>query len=212
MKRSTYAKLTLCTVLVLAVSSAWAFQMGIPQPFSADYSTTTKNGSKMGGKWYFAMPKMRIDLTSMPQAAARSPFGGNVSVIIDSTTQTTTMLMPQMQMYMEMHGNGGPMDQGFRGLRDLSNGGCPQNATCTKVGTETVNGRSCDKYEVTDKNGKSTLWVDQKLHFPMRVVGADGSQTDFTNVKEGAPDASLFKVPAGYKPFDPSALSGQRPH
>ena len=212
MKRSSYVKLTVCAVLLLAVSSVWAFQMGAPQPFSADFSTTTKNGTKMGGKWYFAMPKMRIDMTSMPQSAGRSPFGGNVSVIMDSTAQTTTMLMPQMQMYMEMHG-GGPMEsQGMRNLRGLGTGACPQGATCTKVGSETVNGRSCDKYEVTDKNGKSTLWIDQKLNFPVRVLGADGSQTDFTNIKEGPQDASLFKVPAGYKPFDPSALAGQRPH
>jgi len=213
MKRSSYVKLTVCTLLVLGVSSAWAFQMGVPQPFSADYATKTKNGSNLGGKWYFSPPKMRIDVTSMPQNAGRSPFGGNVSMIIDGATQTSTMLLPQMQMYMEMHGNGGPMDQGMRNLKNLSNGACPQDATCTKVGSETVNGRSCDKYEITDKAGKkSTVWIDQKLHFPIRVVDADGSQTDFTNVKEGAPDASLFKVPAGYRPFDPAAMGGQRRH
>lgn len=214
MKRGTYAKLSLWMLLVFAVSSAWA-QMGVPQPFSADFSTKTKNGTNVGGKWFFSPPKMRIDMTQMPESAARSPMGGNMSMIIDSATQTSYMLMPAMQMYMEIHANSNnPMSQGFRNLKNLGNGACPQDATCTKVGSEVVNGRSCDKYEVTDKTGKKTMtWVDQKLHFPIRIMDSDGAQTDFTNIKEGAQNASLFQVPAGYKPFDPSAFAGgQRPH
>lgn len=212
MKRGTYAKLVLCTLLVLAVAPAWA-QFGLPQPFSADMSATTKNGSKVGGKWFFSPPRMRMDMTSMPETAGRSPFAGGVSMIVDSSTQTNYMLIPQMQMYMEIHANSpqGHMDP-TRSLQNLTSGNCPQGATCNKVGSEVVNGRSCDKYEVTDKNGKTTAWVDQKLHFPVRVLGADGSQTDFTNIKEGAQDANLFKVPPGYKPFDPAAFAGQRPH
>ena len=216
MKRSSYAKLTLCALLVLGVSSAWAFQMGVPQPFSADFSVKTKNGSTMGGKWFFSPPKMRMDMTQMPESAGRSPMGGNMSMIIDGSTQTSYMLMPAMQMYMEIHANSpqGHMNPGMSNLQNLTNGACPKDATCTKVGTEVVNGRSCDKYDVTDKTGKkSTVWVDQKLSFPVRVVGSDGSQTDFTNIKEGAQNASLFQVPPGYKPFDPAAFGGgQRPH
>ena len=215
MKRSSYAKLTLCAVLVLGVASAWAFQMGVPQPFSADVSTTTKNGTKMGGKWFFSPPKMRMDMTQMPENAGKSPMG-NVSMIIDGSTQTSYMLMPQMQMYMEIHANSpqGRMNPGMSNLQNLGNGACPKDATCTKVGSEVVNGRSCDKYDVTDKTGKkSTVWVDQKLNFPVRIVGSDGSQTDFSNIKEGAQPAALFQVPAGYKPFDPAAFAGgQRPH
>src|SRR5215469_13222928 len=98
MKRSSYAKLTLCALLVLGVSCAWAFQMGAPQPFSADFSVKTKNGSTMGGKWFFSPPKMRMDMTQMPESAAKSPLGGNMSMIIDGSTQTSYMLMPAMQM------------------------------------------------------------------------------------------------------------------
>ena len=206
MKQTAYLKLTVFVVLVLAVSCAWA-QM--PQPFSADFASTTHNGQKMTGKWYFSPPKMRMDMTSMP-TQEKSPFG-NVSMIIDGTTQTSYMLMPQMQMYMEFKGQSGRENPGMRNLENLGKGYCPEGATCNKVGSEVVNGRSCDKYEITDKNGvKSTAWVDQRLHFPVKGVQADGTQTEFTNIKEGAQDASLFKVPPGYKPFDPSAFGGQR--
>src|SRR5215469_1271065 len=126
MKRSSYAKLTLCALLVLGVSCAWAFQMGVPQPFSADFSTKTKNGTNMGGKWYFSPPKMRMDMTQMPESAGRNPMGGNVSTIIDGSTQTTHVLMPAMQMYMEMHANSasGRMNPGMSNLQTLGNGGC----------------------------------------------------------------------------------------
>jgi hypothetical protein len=104
-----------------------------------------------------------------------------------------------------------PKWQDFKG--DPCTFGNRQDATCKKVGTETVNGRSCDKWEITDKNGKKeTLWIDQKLHFPIKST--DGQvTTEFTNIKEGAQDASLFKVPAGYRKFDMGSMGGgRRPH
>ena len=67
------------------------------------------------------------------------------------------------------------------------------------------------KWEVVSKNSrKSTMWIDQKIHFPIKAQNADGTVTEFSNIKEGAQDAALFKVPSGYKPFDPAALGGQR--
>ena len=212
MKNRMTIRLAVCALLVFAVSALYA-QM--PQPFSADMTTTMAGGQqKMSGKIYFSPPKMRFDMTAMPESHGQSPFGGNMSMIIDGSTQSSYMLMPQQQMYMEFHGTSDRMNPGARNLNDLVSGKgmCGgQDATCKKLGTEVVNGRSCDKWERTDANGKSTIWVDQKLHFPIRVQEAKGTTTDFTNVKEGAQDASLFKVPPGYKPFDPSAFGG-RPH
>lgn len=213
MKRKTFVRLTLCIALVLAVSSVCIGQIYTPQPFSADFAATTHNGQKMMGKWYFSAPKMRIDMTSMPQSGqGRNPFGDNMAMIFDGSTGTSYMLMPQMQMYMEMRGNSERMSPGMANLKQLTTLGatCPQGATCKNLGTEVVNGRTCDKMEMTDKNRKSTVWIDQKLHFPIRVQDTDGVTTDFTNIKEGAQDASIFKVPAQYRPFDPSVLGRQQ--
>jgi hypothetical protein len=44
-----------------------------PQPFSADFVTTAAQGKKMAGKWYVAMPKMPMDITSMPQQSQAQP-------------------------------------------------------------------------------------------------------------------------------------------
>jgi hypothetical protein len=188
---------------ILASSSALAQK---PQPFSADFSSAGADGIKKTGKWFFSPPKMRIDMT-MPQGGG--PFSGNVTMIIDGATHVSYMVMPQAQMYMEIKASGERDMQGVRNLESLSRGGDPcagnPGSTCKKTGAETVNGRSCDKWEMTDKDAHKTIaWIDQKLYAVIRLQEYDGTVTNLTNVKEGAQDASLFVVPPGYRKFDAS--------
>ena len=199
-------------VLVLWSVSALA-QM--PQPFSADMSSTSANGNvNMKAKVFISLPKMRFDMSD-PAPRQNGPFGGKMNMIVDGDSNTAYMLMPDAQMYMEFVADAkNPMMQRMPNLQDFKNDPCAgrQGASCKKVGTETVNGRSCDKWEATDKTGnKETLWIDQTLHFPIKSQTAGGMTTEFTNIKEGAQDPALFKVPAGYRKFDASAM-GQRPH
>ena len=202
----------LCAVLFVAAMPLWAQK---PQPFSADFSNTNPNGEKITGKIYFSPPNRRIDVSSMPEA--RGPRGP-VSIIWNGSTQTTYMLMQQQQMYMEFHANTSDAASPRLGnLRSLgSDNLCVTDSgetrgDCTKVGTETVNGRACDKYTGTDKQGrKGTVWIDQKLRFPVKAQNEDGHLWELTNIKEGAPDASLFKLPDGYRQFDPSTMGGGR--
>ena len=164
-----HTKLALCSLLLLAVSSVWA-QM--PQPFSADMTLTHKTGQKATGKIYFSPPKSRMDMTAPQQKGGP---GGNTSMITDPTTQTSYMVMHDQKMYMEMH-----LDQLAKQMGPMvgrapkaptsfdPNHPCAADATCKKVGTETVNGRVCDKWIFTDKNGTSTAWIDQKLWYPIK--------------------------------------------
>jgi Domain of unknown function (DUF4412) len=196
-------------VFVWAGSSALA---QAPQPFSADFSSTGADGMKKTGKWFFSPPKMRIDMT-MPQG--NGPFDGNVTMIIDGSTHISYMVMPQAKMFMEIQATGANDVQGLRNLESLSRGGDPcmgnPGSTCKKVGAETVNGRSCDKWEMTDKNShKTVVWLDQKLYAVIRLREYDGTVTDLTNVKEGAQNASLFVVPPGYHKVDPSAMGNSK--
>ncbi len=192
------------SVLCLAVSAALAWQM-TPQPFASDMAITTKNGEKMNGKFYFSPPKQRMDMSSR---------GHDVSVITDAKTQTSDILMPQQHMYMETHGGqSSPMAQNLPKIEtslDASNPCAARtDVTCKKVGTETVNGRSCDKWEFTDKKGNTTnAWVDQKLHFPIKMQNSDGSLVEFTNIKDGAPSASVFEIPADYRKLDMGGMGG----
>lgn len=197
-------------VLVLAVS-AHAWQM-TPQPFSSDMAITSKTGQKMTGKFYFAFPKQRMDLNSQ---------GRDVSVITDASTQTSDMLMPQQHMYIESHGGqGNPMAANMPKI-DANvdpNNPCAArtDVTCKKLGPDTINGRVCDKWEFTDKKTNTTTntWIDQKLHFPIKTVTSEGSLLEFTNIKDGAPAASVFEIPAGYRKMDMGgmgAMGGRNP-
>jgi len=215
-KQSLTVRLAIAGLLLFSVSAALA---QAPLPFSADMSTTSANGNvNMKGKVFFSLPKFRMDMAETGQRQNAGPFGGKMSMIVDGDTKVAYMLMPEQQMYMEFPTDANnPMTQKTPKWQDFKGDPCAFNheegATCKKVGTETVNGRSCDKWEITDKKGsKTTLWIDQKMHFPIKTT--DGQiTTEFTNIKEGSQDASLFKVPAGYRKFDASAFGQQqRPH
>jgi uncharacterized protein DUF4412 len=205
----------ICMIAFLAVPAL----AQMPQPFSADFSTISANGNvNMKGKFFFSLPKFRMDMTDMGQRQNAGPFGGKMSMIADGDAKMAYMLMTEQQMYMEFPADANnPMMQRMPKLSDYNGDPCAtrqnQGMTCKKLGTETVNGRVCDKWEATEKNGdKETFWVDQKLHFPIKSQTANGMTTEFTNIKEGAQDPSLFKVPPGYRKFDAGAMGGRRPH
>jgi outer membrane lipoprotein-sorting protein len=208
-------RLAVLCLMLLVVTSAFAFQG--PQPFSADMATTSANGNlNMTGKAYFSLPKMRIDMNSSGDQKAAGPFGGRMSMIVDGSAKVAYMVMTDQHMYMEFPTDqNSPMTQRMPKIEDLLRGGDPcagrEGATCKKVGTEAISGRMCDKWEMTEKSGKTeTLWMDQKLHFPLKVIAGDIT-TVYSNIKEGSQDASLFKVPDGFRKMDMGGMGGRRP-
>ena len=186
----------------VAASLAFAQLPNIPQ-FSADMKTTGQDGHTGAGKMYWGSGRIRFDMNAQSH---------DVSMINDSAKKTTYMIMHQQRMYMEMGANN-PMGPRVR-MPDIKpydpDNPCAneEGYTCKKVGAETVNGRSCDKWEFTGSQGKRTAWIDQRLHFPIRIVSPDGTTTDVTNVKEGSQPASLFEVPAGYTKMDLGGMMG----
>jgi Domain of unknown function (DUF4412) len=213
-KQNPMVRVALCALLFVA--PAFAFQ--VPVPFSADMATTSAHGNlNMTGKVYFSLPNMRIDMNSASQAKSSGPMGGKMSIIVDSTAKKMYMVMTEQHMYMEFSTDqNSPMTQRMPNIQDMLKSGdmCAghEGATCKKVGTESVDGRICDKWEMTEKSGKTeTFWMDQKLHFPIKVVAGDIT-TVYSNIKEGAQDASLFKIPAGLQKFDMGAMGGKTPH
>jgi hypothetical protein len=175
-------------------------------PFSADFHVTSNHGESTTGKMYFTNGHMRMDM----QGTAR----GDVIMITNTATQTTDMLMAQQHMYMEFKASQAMMHRPgmMPSIKPLSDPGNPcagdAGATCKKVGVEQVNGRSCEHWQVTHKDGTlSNVWVDQSLHFPVKSVSPD-STWELTNIKEGEPDASLFEIPSGYRKMDISGMMG----
>jgi outer membrane lipoprotein-sorting protein len=195
-----------CFVAVLALASVALAQT----EFSAEIVDTQKPGTQ--AKIYMAKDKMRVEPADKNQR-------GMGAFIMNLTTQTSTVLMDQQHMYMELPAQTAAQRNPYKFFRtaDAENA-CSdwlqlswnKGGTCHKVGNETVNGRSTVKYEDTNANGEAgTIWVDPKLRFPVKWQGKNGSG-ELRNIQEGSQPASLFEIPAGYIKFDMGSMM-QRP-
>jgi hypothetical protein len=196
---------------VITILLAGSFALAQTE-FSAEMVDTQKPDHPSNGKMYFSKDKVRFE------SAKKDPRGGG-AVIINLATQTTTVLMDQMHMYMEMSAQspGQRMSYGFFRTGDVE-AACSdwmqlaQNKgnTCHKVGSDTVNGRSTVKYETTNANGDTgDVWIDPKLRFPVKWQGKNGTG-ELRNIQEGSQPSSLFEVPSDYKKFDMGNMM-QRP-
>lgn len=192
------------TALLLLTQLAIAQAPMQPQPFSADMQFSSTRGGDMtrdmNGKMYFGSGHIRMDVQGGPQ--------GSALIITDFKTQTTEILMPEQHMYIEHKAGamGGPaagMAPNVKPYRDPSNPCAGEEGmTCKNVGVEEVSGRTCDHWQITDKKGKvSNVWIDQKLHFPIKAVSEDSTMT-LSNIKEGEPADNLFQIPPGYTKMD----------
>jgi hypothetical protein len=176
--------------------------------FSADIVDHGKEKNAMT-KVYLGKDKIRFD-------SADKTSGG---AIMDLHTGDFLVIMPQQHMYMVMpadkmedHGSfrflvfGDVEDACTEWLRQSTNKG----GSCKKDGDETVNGRSTVKYEGTNSKGESTaVWLDTRLHFPIKWEGKNGGG-ELQNIKEGPQPDSLFEVPSGFAKMDMGAMMQQR--
>ena len=177
-------------------------------PFSADLHITTSRVNvpqDITGQLFVGNGHIRINLNIGTR---------KTSVITDFATKTTDILIPDQQMYIEHKAGGTP----GRGPDSMTTDLKPYDPdhpcanqpdiTCKKIGSEEVSGRMCDHWQVTDKNGKvSDLWIDQKLHFPVKITSPD-STVLLTNIKEGPPEGGTFDIPADYHKLDLGSLTG----
>jgi hypothetical protein len=193
---------------MVALGGAFAFAQ---TEFSADIVDTQK-GDAPNAKIYFAKDKMRFE-------PAQKNARGTGAMIMNLATQTSTVLMDQQHMYMEMPVQMATQRSAYTFFRtgdveaacaDWLQQARNKGSSCHKVGNDTVNGRSTVKYEGTNANGDtSTFWIDPKLRFPVKWQGKNSSW-ELRNIQEASQPASLFEVPAGYTKMDMGGMM-QRP-
>ncbi len=202
-------KLHVRTIFAVLLSSLLLSPFGLaqtpvqPTPFSADMQfNSTAHGTdshKMNGKIYMGPQHMRMDMEGGPN--------GGAIMITNFTTKTTDTLMPEQHMYMEFNAADAMAGRsGTPGIKPLSDPGNPcaseEGMMCKNLGVEQIDGRTCDHWQMTNKDGTVTnVWIDQKIHFPIKSASQDSSWT-LTNIKEGEPEASLFEIPTGYQKMD----------
>ena len=73
-----------------------------------------------------------------------------------------------------------------------------------------LQGQKFEGKESTKNGVTTTVWVDDKLHFPIKSQTSDGSSFELSNIKEGEQPASLFDPPADYRKIDLGGMMGGR--
>ncbi len=183
--------------------------------FSAEVYDDQRQASQ--AKIYFGKDKLRFE------SANKDPHGGG-AMIMNLATQTSTVVMDQQHMYMELPAQMANQRLAYNFFRtgDVENAcsdwmqmAANKGSSCHKVGSETVNGRSTVKYEGTNSKGETGyFWIDPKLRFPVKWQSKDNKSGELRNIQEGSQPASLFEIPAGYKKFEMPNMGnmGGMPH
>ena len=196
-----------CFLILILLSSIVLAQT----EFSAEIVDLQKPGAPTA-KVYFGKDKLRLESQN---SGARS--GG--ALILNLATQTSTVLMPQQHMYMDMPAQSQAQRLGYTFFQtgDVENA-CSdwlklagnKGGSCHKVGDESVNGRDAVKYESTNANGETNqFWLDPKLRFPIKWQGKNNGELQ--NIKEGSQPHNLFEVPAGFTRMEIPAGMMQKP-
>jgi hypothetical protein len=198
-----------CFVAVLVIA-----QLGLAQEFSADVVNTKDNGELK--KLYAGKDKVRFEVETGNAGT------GPAAVIFDEAQNKYTVVMSERRMYMDAPTTMvKPLMTHYWRVQDV-NDACPEWkktaeqagsyknwGSCTKMGSDSLNGRSTVKYEgVSNKGEKSHIWVDTKLRCVVKTDEAAGG-FELRNIHEASQPASLFEVPAGYTKFDMGGMMKQ---
>jgi hypothetical protein len=139
-------------------------------------------------------------------------------MLVDLAALTSVVLIPQQHMYIkalkpQIPGQGVAFFQpenvadacaAWEKMGELK-------GKCRNFGKEKVNGRDTVKYENVDADKiASYIWIDIKLHFPIKWEGQVGAR-ELRNIVESSQPAELFAIPAGYtkRSFNASANEPQ---
>ena len=182
----------LLVLFLAAASSATAAQ----SDFSADI-VSPKPTNSFQTKIFVTKNKLRFQ---------QENNGHTTSImLVDLAALTSVVLIPQQHLYVKESKPQIP-GQGiaFFQPQDVRNA-CGDwqkigelKGKCRNLGKEELNGRDTVKYEnITADKIASYVWIDTKLHFPIKWEG-QVSNRELRNIVESLQPADLFAIPAGY--------------
>jgi hypothetical protein len=170
------------------------------QEFSATGMARDTTGRIVKSKVYMSGKKVRYD----PQETASANEQGYN--IVDLTQRTSTVINTGRKSYMQRPATS--MDlQVYTPAPSPCPPALPAGASCKDQGSEMVNGRNAEKWEMDQsaqgQNIVSRIWVDAKLHVWIKVETMTGNTVILSNelqdIKEGPQPPSLFEIPSDYQ-------------
>jgi hypothetical protein len=193
-----YIQLASLMILILGLSPVLAATL--EPAFSADYRASGPGPGlnrtiELTGRVWVSHGKIRQE--TMDE--------GHVMILLmEPASQSVIQVVPDQGFYQDASDEvelrslpGGPDD--FRVYAPDNPCERLSTSTCTKLGTETINGRACENWQVVaDNQATQTACIDQRLGFIVKKV-QDNRTFELTNIFEGKQPPSLFKVPAGLK-------------
>ena len=181
------------TGVMISLILAWTASAA---EFQADF-IQKHQGMEIKGKYYVKGNKTRMDMDMM---------GQKMSNITRMDKNVTWNVQHSTMMYIEM-----PIPpasaQAIQPDEELK-----KIAVKKKIGSETINGYKCDKYEIIyhDKGmGSMIQWFSRKLNFPIKIIyhGPQGDMsTEYKNIQSGNVKESIFEVPQGFQKMSIPAM------
>jgi hypothetical protein len=202
MQRALRLRMITAFAMVAAAASA--------QDFSAEIVNLSAASNTFHTRIFSTKDKLRFQ---GEDKAGRT----NSIMIVNLAARTSIVLIPQQKQYIESKQPQIP-GQGvtFFQAKDVENAcgewqkmaqseendeaerdGKKETRKCQKIGHETVNGRDTVKYEDTASKEAGSIWIDAKLHFPVKWKNAVGAG-ELHNIKEEPQAAELFQIPPGF--------------
>ena len=177
--------------------------------FTADISEQVFN-TDATGKIFVGDGQYRMDLHVQDKRG-----GGNPIIIVDRKAGRTLLLDAKTKTYEEAKNftvQAYILDP-FQSVETLE-----RTVEKKPVGTETLAGYACDKYEYFDGSAKlAEVWFSRILQFPVKIHIVSGrgegninvktnigdTRVELRNIKEGPVDHGLFRIPEGYAQAKP---------
>jgi hypothetical protein len=171
-----------------------------PTQYSADLVVARKVGPQ-------TPVTMKIYVDGNKRRTEQGTAAGNI-IILRGDLSKRYVLTPNSKSYVEA-----PLDP--RMLESPSEWAKRMGLVHEKVGTEDVNGETCDKFSYTSDPKKMAagqnkpvmpatrtitgfIWVGQKTHMLVKSEN-EVTSAEWKNIKIGPADASVFELPADYK-------------
>ena len=155
--------------------------------------------SNSGGRTNQSKLYMKADKVRMENEMA----GGSYT-IVRKDLKKVWMVMPPSKTYMEM-------GEGKKEEAAIPEEKVKGEVSRKVIGSETIDGHPCTKYEVIVKVGDKTMntyqWMATDINFPVKTAAVDGSWSmEYKDIKLGSQPDSLFELPAGYQKMSMPAM------
>lgn len=161
---------------------------------SYDSVATMAGMEQINTKVWVKEGNMRIEM-DIPE------IGKKMISIVDSNEKAVYSYSPEQKMATKM-----PLVQSevdTTSPQDYTQNMKPESMKYIKA--ETLDGKECLVYEVTDQSFKGKMWLWKDYGIPLRIEATSEGETmlvEYKNVQVANIDDSLFKLPAGVEVMD----------